>query len=100
MDPIGLEGDFLKLYVNGLGWDDEAGWEPDADQGSHERRSVPRSYQTMSRPTLRRRAVEAGEASSQNGDTCRNIRPAPIQLHRVLHPPKTLLRKAIVRTVK
>src|SRR5262252_319877 len=63
-DPIGRWRAVLKLYINWLGWDDEAGREPDTDQGSHEPRSVPRSYQTMSRPTLRRTDIVVIDAVS------------------------------------
>src|SRR5215475_13314568 len=70
-DPIGCRRAVLKLYINWLGWDDEAGREPYADQGSHERRSVPRSYQTMSRPTLRRTDIVVIDAVSiQQGPRC------------------------------
>ena len=70
----------MKLYVNGLGWDDEAGWEPDADQGSHERRSVPRSYQTMSRPTLRRTDIVVIDAASfPQGRRCGGGQSRPVR---------------------
>src|SRR5215470_18563422 len=123
-DPLRARTDLLR-YGPEAGTDgtlanaDIHGWlpsnryrRPDPDQGSHERRSVPRLYQTMSHHPLCAGGTSSSTTSPSKGrwrgggnrGTRRRTAmlaevfagPHPIEL--LFHPLKTLLRKAPERT--